>query len=256
MVIGCRRRRGPRYPLAVRLRVTWHRPEELGADFDAQLARGGYLVRVEPPAELVQFAPVALELVAPDGESLVLEAQVVQAFPGVGVAVTFTAPTLAAFVAAARATSGDDQDAEHTFLTTADLEAETRAGGRRASAPAPSRVSLALRGSREDRMAILRDNVPALHGHVLRNPGLQLDEVAAIAKMRTVSAQILQQIADKREWAQRPEIAIALVRNPKTPVGTAIKLLDHVGPAELRQLAKDANTRTPIQQAARRKVVG
>ncbi len=237
----------------MRLRVTWHRPEELRADFDAQLARGGYLVRVEPPEALAQFTPVALELIAPDGESLLLEAQVVQAFPGVGVAVTFTAPALAAFAAAAREGSGADLDAEHAFLTAADLEAEGREGRR---SIAPSRVSLALRGSRDERTAILRDNVPALHGHVLRNPGLQLDEVAAIAKMRTVSPQILQQIADRREWAQRPEIAIALVRNPKTPVGTAIKLLDHVGPAELRQLAKDTNTKTPIQHAARRKVLG
>jgi hypothetical protein len=66
----------------------------------------------------------------------------------------------------------------------------------------------------------------------------------------------LKQIADRREWAQRPEIAIALVRNPKTPVGVAIKMLDHVTAGDLRQLAKDTNTRTPIQHAARRKVIG
>lgn len=55
---------------------------------------------------------------------------------------------------------------------------------------------------------------------------------------------------------QRPEIAIALVRNPKVPPPLAIRLLDHVSAAELRQLAKDSRTREPVQRAARKKVMG
>ena len=236
----------------MRFRVTWHRAEELGVDYDTQLARGGYLVRVEAP-ELPQFTPVALELVAPNATTLMLDAQLVQAFPGVGVAVTFTVtPALAAFAAAARAALGRDFETEHAFVTDAE------AASQRAPKPVPAtaRINAALRGNREERTAILRENAPALHAHVLKNPNLQLDEVVAIAKSRTVSPQVLQQIANRREWAERPEIAIALVRNPKTPVGSAVKLLDHVTPAELRQLAKDANTRTPVQRAARRKALG
>lgn len=229
----------------MRLRATFHRAAEVGDDFDAQLSRGGYLVRVEPPEGLAQFSALPLELVAPDGEELVLDAQVVQAFPGVGVAVTFAVtPELAEWAAAARTGTSADRDAKHEW-----------ASEQREVVGSASRIPTALRGNRDERMAIMRENVPALHGHVLRNPGLQLDEVAAIAKMRTVSSELLKQIADRREWAQRPEIALALVRNPKTPVGVAIKLLDHVAPGELRQLAKDTHTRTPIQHAARRKVV-
>ncbi len=241
-----------RYARGMRLRVAWHRGEELGADYDSQLVRGGFLVRVEVPA-LAQFSAVALELVAPDDAVLTLDAQVVQVFPGVGVAVMFPpSPTLAAFAAAARVVRGQDREAEHAFLTAADLQAERDAPRQ----PTAARIGAALRGGRDERTAILRENAPALHGHVLRNPSLQLDEVVAIAKSRTISPQVLQQIADKREWAQRPEIALALIRNPKTPVGSAVKLLDHVTPAELRQLAKDANTRAPIQRAARRKIIG
>lgn len=237
----------------MRFRVAWHRAEDFGADYDSQLVRGGLLVRVEAPA-LAQFSAVALELVAPDGRALTLDAQVVQAFPGVGVAVTFDlTPALEGFAAAARSAAGHDGDTEHALLTEAEPESE-RAGSR--PPPTASRIRVALRGGREERMAIMRENVPALHGHVLKNPNLQLDEVVAIAESRSVSPQILQQIADRREWAQRPEIAIALVRNPKAPVGTAVKLLDYVTAAELRQLAKDANTRTPIQRAARRKLAG
>jgi hypothetical protein len=237
----------------MRFRVSWHRGAELGADYDSQLVRGGLLVRAEAPA-LAQFSAIDLELVAPDEATLTLKSEVVQSFPGVGVAVTFAAtPALELFASAARSVRGEDRETEHVFLSGAEVEPE-RATTRQP--PTSSRVSTALRGGREERMAIMRENVPALHGHVLKNPNLQLDEVVAIAKSRSVSPQILQQIADKREWAQRPEIAIALVRNPKTPVGAAVKLLDHVTSAELRQLAKDANTRAPIQRAARRKLIG
>jgi hypothetical protein len=234
----------------VELRVRYFREADIRADYEKQMSRGGLLVRVPAREDLLQFAPVKLELVA-SATVVVLDAQVVQVFPIAGVAVTFT-PTraLESWVAAACATASEDRDPEHSVVERAVEPTKSRA------AEVNDKVTIALRGNRDERFAILRDNNPALHTHVLRNPGLQLDEVAAIAKMRTVSPELLKQIADKREWAQRPEIAVALVRNPKTPVPLAIRLLDYVPATELRQLAKDQHTRTPIQQAARKKVVG
>lgn len=226
------------------LRVRYHRASDIESDYAAQLARGGLLVRVELEAEPQQFAEMKLELVA-GAAVLTIEAQVLQVFPGAGVAVKFTPnAALEAWRVAARATATGDAEPEHSLVTGTDRASE------------PSKMNLALRGSRDDRATILRENNPTLHGHVLKNPGLQLDEVAAFAKLRTVTPEFLKLIADRREWAQRPEIALALVRNPKTPVNVAIRLLDYIGSVELRQLAKDQHTRTPIQHAARKKVVG
>lgn len=235
----------------MQLRVRYFREADVRADYEKQLSRGGLLVRIGSHDELTQYQPVKLELVA-SATVVVLDAQVVQVFPIAGVAVTFT-PTraLESWVEAACATASEDRDPEHSVV-----EAQADDKPRNVAAETNEKITAALRGNRDERAAILRDTNPALHGHVLRNPGLQLDEIAAIAKMRTVTPELLKQIADKREWAQRPEIAIALVRNPKTPVNIAIRLLDHVGPAELRQLAKDQHTRTPIQHAARKKVLG
>jgi hypothetical protein len=229
----------------VQLRVRYHRASDVDTDYASQISRGGLLIRVDVGEDLQQFQDVKLELVA-GAAVIALEAQVLQVFPGTGLAVKFVPNrALEAWVAAARATANEDEDAEHSIVTAVE-RGPTEA----------SKVTLALRGSRDDRMAILRENNPTLHSHVLKNPGLQLDELSAIAKMRTVTPELLKQIADRREWAQRPEIAIALVRNPKTPVNVAIKLLDYVGAPELRQLAKDQHARTPIQHAARKKVVG
>lgn len=236
------------------LRVRYYREADIRADYASQLSRGGLLVRIGSHDELAQFQNIRLELAA--GPSvIVLDAQVVQVFPIAGVAVTF-APSraLGAWVEAASAIASGNGGVEHEMVLGQDEAPGDKP--RNAALEASQKMTLALRGDRDDRAAVLRENNPALHSQVLKNPGLQLDEVAAIAKMRTVAPDLLKQIADRREWAQRPEIAVALVRNPKTPVPVAIRLLDHVPATELRQLAKDQHTRTPIQHAARKKVIG
>lgn len=228
--------------------MRYHRAADVTADHAAQLRHGGLLVRVDAPVE--QFTPVKLELCA-GPTAILLDAQVVQVFPGTGVAVTFpVTDALRTWVAGASAfVAWEDRDAEHEIV-------EEREPARPRVGESAERIQQALRGNRDERAAIMREGNPALQLHVLRNPGLQLDEVAAIAKMRTVTPELLKQIADKREWAQRPDVALALVRNPKTPVPLAIRMLDFVSQQDLRQLAKDTNTRTAIQHAARKKVLG
>jgi hypothetical protein len=263
------------YAVGVRLRVRYHRLEDLVRDHDEQLARGGLLVRVDPPAGLKQFDQVELEIVAPRG-SVVLPSQVVQLFAGVGVAVTFEpSPVLEAAVNNARHVPAEegpppvhevvDESRRGSTRTIRapplfpDVHSESPIPAAAVVKPGqagPDKMKLAIHGNRDERSAILRDNNPSFHVYVLRNPGIQVDEVLAIAKMRTVGPEVLKAIADRREWAQRADIAIALVRNPKTPVPIAVRLLDHVGTAELRALAKDNNARAPIQQAARKKVIG
>jgi hypothetical protein len=118
------------------------------------------------------------------------------------------------------------------------------------------KIQMALHGNRDERQLILRDTNRLVHPYVLKNPNIGLDEVAAIARMPGVSPEVLKQVGERREWVSRPEIAIALVRNPTVPVPLALRALEHVSPADLRQLAKDTKTRPAIQSAARRKVVG
>ncbi len=104
-------------------------------------------------------------------------------------------------------------------------------------------------------MRIIRGSNRSLHRTVLQNPRIQLDEVTAFAKMTSVSPDLLKAISERSEWSGRPEIALALVRNPKTPVPLAIRMLGHISPNELRRLAKGSSLRTPILSAARKKVL-
>lgn len=209
-------------------------PAELAIDVDSQLGRGGLLVRGDVPAELQQFAAVELEVVC-GAASVIVAAQVLQSFAGVGVAVSIDAAGSARIAALATAPAAAPAvGAAHAML---------------------DKIQRALKGDREARFAVLRDTNRSLHLHVLRNPGLALDEVAAIARMTGVSVDALKQIANKREWGHRPEIAIALIRNPTVPVPVAIELLGFVSDGDLQQLAKDTRTRDPVQRAARKRLI-
>jgi hypothetical protein len=178
-------------------------------------------------------------------------AQVIQMFPGLGVAVSIDADGCRAIEALAGGHTEPDAARE-----TAPARPDTlRPTGTLPGAATMNAIQQALKGDRDARAAILRSPNRTLHVHVLRNPGLTLDEISAISRMTTVSVDVLRQIAERREWGHRPEIAIALVRNPTVPPPVAISLLDHVNAAELRQLAKDGRTREPIAKAARKKIL-
>ncbi len=227
-----------------RLSIRYHTPAELLADHDQQMAKGGVLCRGVIPPSLALYQPVQLEIAADFGELSdkpeLISGQVVQIVAGAGVAVAFAiTPRLTEAVQAARATS-----------------AVAVVAGPASRPSTAEKIQRALHGTKDERGAILRDTNRMLHPYVLKNPNLGIDEVLAIAKMRTVSPDVLSQICERREWVQRADIAIALVRNPITPVGVAVKLLEHVTQLDLRQLAKDSHTRQPIQQAARKRVIG
>lgn len=229
----------------MRLRVQYDRPEDLIADDAAQFQRGGLLVRMEPPPGLALFEAVELEVATDFAGSVTVAGQVVQLVPGAGVAVTFDPKALEDLVASARGQGA----------TPTTMEQQRPAAAAKSTTDAAARIHAALYGNRDERWKIIRDANKMMHPHVLRNPGLGLDEVLAIAKMSTLAPDLLGSIAERREW-QRPDIAIALVRNPKTPTAAAIRLLEFVSAADLRQLAKDSHTRPAVQQAARKKVLG
>jgi hypothetical protein len=249
---------------SVKLHVRYASLEDFIAEHDSQIVKGGLLVRGAAPAKLALFDRVDLEIsggFSPlDATAIVVTGQVVQIIAGVGVAVAFDPAPLAAAVAAARA--GRQAPVAPVAAVAAAALVATEAskpGLRPAASPGidtASKINQALHGNKDDRMRIIRDLNKMLHGYVLRNPGLGLDEVLAMAKNSTLAPDLLGNIADRREWAQRPDIAIALVRNPKTPVAAAIRLLEFVSAGDLRQLAKDTHTRPAVQQAARKKVIG
>jgi hypothetical protein len=117
------------------------------------------------------------------------------------------------------------------------------------------KIQRALHGTRDERNAILRDRDRTLHPFVLKNPQLNADDVATIAKNVQVTPDLLKQIGERKEWVQLPAIAVALARNPRTPPDLAVRALDHVPVEALRQMAKGVGVLPHITQAARKKIL-
>jgi hypothetical protein len=115
------------------------------------------------------------------------------------------------------------------------------------------KMQLALSGSREERLTLIRDTNKTIHQYVLRNPRTSLDEVQWIAKQTSLSPDALSIIANHPEWGHDQTVCAALVRNPKTPSALAIRALDRISANDLRTVARGGG-RPQIVQAARKKL--
>ncbi len=116
----------------------------------------------------------------------------------------------------------------------------------------PARVKLALTGGKDARQILARDAVKLVQQCVLRNPRLTLEEVAAMAKNRSLHGELLRLIAGERDWVRQYSIRLALVQNPKTPLQVALGLMTGIQERDMRLLAKSKNVSTVVQSQARR----
>ena len=151
---------------------------------------------------------------------------------------------------ASDAGDADEKDTD-TALSKDDAAAALRA--QLETMPSHQKIQLAIHGDRTARLLLIRETNKSFQTFVLQNKRITLDEVRYIAGYRQASADVLNAIAQNKDWSQNAGIASALVRNPKTPSMTAVKLLDKLAPAEVRRLAKSNDAPRAVQIAARKR---
>ena len=110
------------------------------------------------------------------------------------------------------------------------------------------RVKLGMKGDREARAVLVRDSNKIVASAVMHNPRITENEVEAVAAMRTVSDEVLRIIALNRSWARSYPVIHNLVRNPRTPIATAIGILPRIRTKDLQQLTQNRN----VSEAVRR----
>jgi hypothetical protein len=234
----------------VAFRITYSRYADVQSDV-MQMANGGVLVRVADVSGLDLDAPATLELVLPDAARLTADVRVLQVLAGHGVAVSVP-PELVAQIENRTGRDAGTAPAKYERLTKDAAEPARAAKGELSNA---EKIQIALHGNRDQRMAILRDPNRMLHQYVLKNPQTNADDALTIAKNAMMAPELLKMIGERREWFQRPQIALALARNPKTPPELAVRALDYVPADALRQMAKGTGVPPHVTQAARKKVL-
>jgi len=114
------------------------------------------------------------------------------------------------------------------------------------------RVMLAIKGTREARMILIRDPNRLVAGAVLRNPRLTDTEIESIASVRTVPEDVLRQIGQNRAWTRSYVVIHNLVRNGRTPIAISLAFINRVQTRDLRALSQNKNIPDVIRQTAYR----
>lgn len=135
-------------------------------------------------------------------------------------------------------------------------EDDTETALQRIAAMTPGqRLTLAMRGTREERAILVRDPNRIVAVAVLSSPKITQAEVESIAKMANVSEDILRIIGNSRAWLKNYAIVAALTKNSKTPVGVSLNLLNRLLEKDVKALSTDRNVPEPLRIAARKKLV-
>lgn len=114
------------------------------------------------------------------------------------------------------------------------------------------RVRYAMKGDRESRNILIRDPNRIVAQAVVSNPRITEQEIEKIAGMRTVTEDILRQIAISRHWSRNYGIIHSLARNPRTPIANVLTIMSRMQLRDLAALSKNRNVSDAVRRQALR----
>lgn len=114
------------------------------------------------------------------------------------------------------------------------------------------RLKIAMRGTREQRAALVRDPNKMVSCAVLSSPKVTEPEIEAFSKMTTVPEEVLRIIGSNRVWTRNYGVALGLARNPKTPTGIALQFVQRLNERDMKQISSDRNVPEPVRLAVRK----
>jgi hypothetical protein len=114
------------------------------------------------------------------------------------------------------------------------------------------RVQLAIKGSRDERMLLIRDPCRVVQRAVLQSPQLSDREVETYAGMTSLGEEALRLIATNRKYRKNYTIVRTLMFNPKTPLEITLHMLPNVTATDLKMLTSSKNIADTLRTAATR----
>jgi hypothetical protein len=114
------------------------------------------------------------------------------------------------------------------------------------------RMKLAMKGDREARNILIRDPNRIVCQAVVNNPRITEQEIEKIAAMRSITEDVLRQIANSRQWQRSYTIAHNLARNPRTPIANVLTILSRLQLRDLAALSKNKNVSDAVRRQALR----
>ena len=114
------------------------------------------------------------------------------------------------------------------------------------------KIQAAVKGNAEERAILVRDPSRLVAATVLKSPKLSDQEIENFANLRNVHDDVLRIIGNHREWTKSYGVALALTRNPRSPTGISLTMLNRLVIRDLKNLSNDKNIPEVIRRSAKR----
>ena len=114
------------------------------------------------------------------------------------------------------------------------------------------RVMLAIKGTREARVILVRDPNRIVACAVLRNPRVTDMEIEQISALKSVPEEVLRQIGHSRMWTRSYGVILNLARNPRTPISVSLGFINRIQTRDLKGLSTNKNIPDVIRTTAGR----
>lgn len=148
------------------------------------------------------------------------------------------------------------------LLLTADDEGDERAARPRPLVPGTRPLTLGERKAlaRSWRRDVIERLVTDPHADVvallLGNPHVTEEDILRIATARRSSATVLNLVLQSRRFATSPRVRRALVRNPRLPVASALRLVGLLNRTEIADIVQDRRLPSRLLAALERRLRG
>lgn len=116
------------------------------------------------------------------------------------------------------------------------------------------KIKLSYVGNKEVRDVLIRDSNKMVTAAVVKSGRLTDPEVAKLASNRAVNEEVLRLVAQNKEWTRAYPIKVALLNNPKCPVGIAMSFLPHLYIKDLKMLANNRNVSSVLFTMAKKRL--
>lgn len=114
------------------------------------------------------------------------------------------------------------------------------------------RMKLAMKGDREARNILIRDPNRIVCQAVVNNPRITEQEIEKVSAMRSVTEDVLRNVANNRQWSRCYPVIHNLVRNPRTPIANVLTILPRLQLKDLAALSKNRNVSDAVRRQALR----
>jgi len=113
------------------------------------------------------------------------------------------------------------------------------------------KIKLATLGNKEARSILVRAGNRLVSMAAAQSPRITDGEILGLANSRTVNADVLRHVYSNREFLKNYAIKVSLVKNPKVPLPTALKMLVTLQEKDIKELARDRNVPQTVAAQAK-----